>query len=197
MEECRAEAVALYLVSNKDILDIFKYTDPTEIEEIQHITFLIMAKAGLGGLQFYDPVTKKHGQAHMQARMGITNYLVDSGLARLEEIRGADGKLENVYVRVDREAVLKSGKDVAGKLLVELQVRKSTADGEGARKFYTALTTPKAGWEGEIRDIVLKKKLPRKIFVQPNTVIVNEETQLKDYPLTPAGVIESFIERGM
>ena len=57
--------------------------------------------------------------------------------------------------------MLDHGKEVAGKLLIELQVRKSTADGEGARKFYDELTTPFAGWEGEIRDLVIKKKQVR------------------------------------
>lgn len=33
-----------------------------------YVTFLIMARAGLRGLEYYDPATKKHGQAHMQAR---------------------------------------------------------------------------------------------------------------------------------
>ena len=46
-----------------------------------------------------------------------------------------------------------------GRLLIELQVRKSTADGEGAKEFYTELTRPPPEWEGEIRDLVLKKKL--------------------------------------
>jgi dipeptidyl-peptidase-3 len=55
--------------------------------------------------------------------------------------------------------VLKKGREAAGKLLVELQVRKSTADGAGAREFYTNLTKPIPGWEGEIRNIVLQKKL--------------------------------------
>lgn len=36
---------------------------------------------------------------------------------------------------------------------------------------------------------------PRKIFVQPNTFIENDEVVLKEYPLTIPGVIESFIER--
>ena len=27
-----------------------------------------MARAGIRALEFYDPKTKKHGQAHMQAR---------------------------------------------------------------------------------------------------------------------------------
>lgn len=36
---------------------------------------------------------------------------------------------------------------------------------------------------------------PRKIFVQPNTFVVDGKVQLKEYPLTGAGVIQSFIER--
>jgi dipeptidyl-peptidase-3 len=115
------------------------------------------------------------------SRLGITQFLIREGIAKLEEVRGSDGKLENVFVRVrhqcfsfhtnatttdhsiqvHREKVLSDGKDVVGKLLVELQVRKSTADGPGAREFYVNLTKPIPGWEGEIRDLVLKKKLVR------------------------------------
>ena len=112
-------------------------------------------------------------------------------------MRSADGTLENVYVRVDRAAVLARGRAAAGELLVELQVRKSTADGAGARAFYTALTTPLAGWDGAIRDVVLRKKQPRKVFVQPNTFVENGEVVLKEYPSTAEGVIESFIERAL
>ncbi|KAI0798039.1 aflatoxin-detoxifizyme [Abortiporus biennis] len=197
MEECRAETVALYLANNLDILKIFGYVDKQEIEEIVFITFLLMARAGLRALEFYDPQTKKHGQAHMQARLGITQHLIKSGIARLEEIRGADGSLENLYVRVNKQKVLAEGREAAGKLLIDLQVRKSTADGAGARQFYTDLTTPLPGWDGEIRNLVLKKKLPRKIFVQPNTFIVDGEAVLKEYPLTAVGSIESFIERDL
>lgn len=38
-------------------------------------------------------------------RLGITQHLIKSGIARLEEIRGADGKLENAYVRVSKVLV--------------------------------------------------------------------------------------------
>lgn len=62
------------------------------------------------------------------------------------------------YRQVDKNLVLTKGREVAGKLLIELQVRKSTADGPGAREYYNNLTTPIAGWEGEIRDLVLAKK---------------------------------------
>ncbi|KAG6849579.1 hypothetical protein H0H93_007282 [Arthromyces matolae] len=173
------------------------YTDKQSVEDIQYITYLLMARAGLRALEYYDPATQKHGQAHMQARLGITQHLINSGIARLEEIRNSDGQLENLYVRVDRKKVLEEGKDAVGKLLVSLQVYKSTADGPGAREFYNKLTKPLSGWDGDIRDLVLRKKLPRKIFVQPNTQLINDEVVLKEYPLTLAGVIESFIERNL
>jgi len=195
MEECRAEAVALFLISNTEILKVFDITDKKDVDDIQYITFLSMARAGLRGLEFYDPVTRKHGQAHMQARLGITQHLIKGGIARLEEIRGSDGDLEDLFIRVDRGKVLSHGKQVVGKLLVDLQVRKSTADGAGARQFYTQLTTPFPEWDKDIRDVVLRKKTPRKLFVQPNTFIQDGEVVLRDYPLTPAGVIQSFIER--
>ncbi|KAI0065345.1 aflatoxin-detoxifizyme [Artomyces pyxidatus] len=195
MEECRAETVALFLASNTSILEVFGYTTQKDIDDLVYITFLLMARAGLRALEFYDPQAKKHGQAHMQARLGITQHLIKNGIAYLEEIRDTAGNLENVYIRVDREKVLKQGKDVVATLLVDLQVRKSTADGAGARQFYTDLTTPLPGWDGEIRDIVLKKKQPRRLFVQPNTILENGEVVLKEYPLTAVGVIESFIDR--
>ncbi|KAJ6596888.1 aflatoxin-detoxifizyme [Mycena vulgaris] len=198
MEECRAEAVALYLCSNTEILNIFKYTDKKDIDDIQYISFLLMARAGVRALEFYDPATKKHGQAHMQARLGIMQHLLQSGLVSLEEVRDKDGILENLFVRVNRSRALSEGKTVMGKLLVELQVRKSTADGAGARQYYTNLTTPMDVFTPELRNLVLKKKLARKIFVQPTLFIdANGDVQLKDYPLTSAGVIESWIERKM
>lgn len=63
--------------------------------------------------------------------------------------------------QVDRSLVLSKGKAAVAKLLIELQVRKSTADAKGSREFYNNLTRPIPGWEGEIRDIVLRKKLVR------------------------------------
>ena len=65
------------------------------------------------------------------------------------------------FSQVDRSLVLSKGKEAVAKLLIELQVRKSTADAKGSREYYNNLTKPIQGWEGEIRDIVLRKKLVR------------------------------------
>jgi dipeptidyl-peptidase III len=117
-----------------------------------------------------------HEMTSLFGSLGITQHLIKGDIAWLEEVRGADGDLEDLYIRVrrghlevggsiylcphqvDRSKVLSHGKEVVGKLLVDLQVRKSTADGAGARKFYTHLTTPLPRWDKDIRDVVLRKK---------------------------------------
>lgn len=63
--------------------------------------------------------------------------------------------------------------------------------------FYKKLTTPPAQWISELRPLAIKKKLPRKCFVQPTTHIVDGEVVLREYPTTVEGVIESFIVRGL
>ncbi|GAA6015297.1 hypothetical protein JCM10207_008940 [Rhodosporidiobolus poonsookiae] len=197
MEECRAEAVALFLASNKDISAIFGFTGQ-DADELVYWTFVVMLRAGIRALEFYDPKTEKHGQAHMQARMGLALRMIENGLATVEFKRDADGKLVDAYARVDRQAVLERGSDVIGKLLVEIQVLKSTGDGPGATAFYKKLTSPPANWVSELRPLVIAKKLPRKVFVQPNTVLsADGEVTLKEYPITVEGVIESFVERAL
>ncbi|KAF9236417.1 peptidase family M49-domain-containing protein [Melanogaster broomeanus] len=181
MEECRAEA----------------YKDQADREDIVYVSFLLMARNGVRALEFYDPVTGKHGQAHMQARLGITKFMVNEGLVKLKKIYSADGILENLYIELDRKEVLQNGSKVMGKLLRQLQIRKSVADGAGARAFYTELTTPPADWVQEVKDVVLKKKLPRKMMLQSNTLVVDGKVELKEYPLTTAGMIESLIDRNL
>jgi len=184
----------MFLANHATILGIFGYTDAAVNEDIHYITFLHMARAGLRALEFYDPAAQKHLQAHMQARMGITLFMLKEGLVSLEEQR-EDGKLVQLYVKVDRARVLSEGTAVMGRLLVQLQVPKSIADGDGARAFYEALTHPPPAWEGEIRDLVIAQRLPRRKFVQPNSVLEGEDVVLKEYPLTKEGLIQSCLER--
>lgn len=91
-----------------------------------------MARAGIRALEWYNPTTKTHGQAHMEARLGITNWLIENKLASVEFVRNGEGQLVDAFVRVDKEETIKRGKEVMGRLLVEIQVRKSLGDGKGA-----------------------------------------------------------------
>ncbi|GAA5907639.1 dipeptidyl-peptidase III [Sporobolomyces salmoneus] len=198
MEECRAEAVAMYLASNPEILEIFGYNTQEEKDDCTYWSFLVMVRAGVRALEFYDPVKGVTEQAHMRARLGITNWLIDNKIASIEFVRDEkDGSLVDAYARVDRQACLSRSKEVMGKLLLEIQTRKSTGDRKGAEEFFDKLTKPTNEWVEELRPLVLSKKLPRKIFVQPNTRVIgdNEDVELIEYPVTVEGVIQSFVER--
>lgn len=59
----RAESVALYLATNKQILEIFSYKSQQDQDDLAYYMFLVMVRAGVRALEFYDPATGKHGQA--------------------------------------------------------------------------------------------------------------------------------------
>ncbi|KPV75592.1 uncharacterized protein RHOBADRAFT_26952 [Rhodotorula graminis WP1] len=198
MEEMRAESIALYLATNKQILEIFGFKTQQEQDDLAYHMYLIMARAGVLALTFFDPATGKHGQAHMEARHGILRWLVQHGIASVDFVRDGEGRLVDAHAKIDREACLAKGKEVMGKLLLEIQVRKSTGDGPGATKFYKELTKPDQVWVDELRPLVLAKKLPRKVFVQPNTRLTSSgDVELVEYPVTVEGVIQSFVERAL
>ncbi|SCV74412.1 BQ2448_6844 [Microbotryum intermedium] len=198
MEECRAEAVALYLASNREIQEIFEIKEQKDRDDLVYFTFLSMARAGVKALEWYDPVTGRHGQAHMEARHGITNWLMKHGIVSLEKKLDEQGQLVDAFARVNREACLGKGKKVMGDLLLHLQILKSTGDGPGATSFFKKLTTPSRAWIDELRPLVLSSKFPRKIFVQPNTVVgEGGEVELREYEVSLEGVVRSFVERGL
>lgn len=65
------------------------------------------------------------------------------------------------------------------------------------------MTSVDEWWAEKVRPLVLKKKVPRKVFVQANTVLVEDEggksggpkVVLKEYDATREGMIQSFAER--
>lgn len=69
-EECRAECVAMSLCPDYSILKIFGIGDGTEdinstAGDVLFVCYLQMARAGVAALQFWDPNSRKWGQAHM------------------------------------------------------------------------------------------------------------------------------------
>ena len=147
------------MCDNKEILKIFNYTTDEDCDTIRVMTYLTMARAGLRGLEFWNPATKKHGQAHMQARLGILRWLLKDQIVKLDIAMNGD-KVESAFVSVDRAAVLEGrGRDSISKLLVHLQVHKATGDTKAATEFYTELTTPDEEWSGALRDYVLANKV--------------------------------------
>jgi dipeptidyl-peptidase-3 len=183
------------------ILEIFGFGDGTEdisneAGDVLFAAYLQMARAGLVALEYWDPKTKKWGQAHMQARYSILRTFLDAGndfvkLAYTKE------DLSDLEIQLDRSKILSHGRPAVEKYLQKLHVYKSTADVEAGKGLYDDITSVDEWWGTKVRDIVLKNKIPRKVFVQGNTILEGDEVVLKEYEPTLEGIIQSFVERNV
>lgn len=202
-EECRAESVAMSLGSDFDVLSIFGFSGndmSSEAGEVMFVMWLSMARAGLASLQFYDPAHRKWGQAHCQARYSILQAMIlhGDGFCRLEYKEGeqADGSVSDIKIHIDRERIHSHGKPAVDLLLKQLQVFKATADLERGRALYEKYSGVDEFWATKIRPEVLRRKQPRKNFVQSTTFIDDSgKVTLKEYPVTPAGMIQSYADK--
>jgi dipeptidyl-peptidase-3 len=86
------------------------------------------------------------------------------------------------------------GRPAVASFLEKLQVYKATADVEQGTKLYTETTSVPDDWV-VMRDIVIRNKQPRKVFVQGNTFVNDGQVVLKEYEASPVGMIQSYIER--
>ncbi|THC96755.1 hypothetical protein EYZ11_003764 [Aspergillus tanneri] len=198
-EECRAECVAMALSCDFDILKIFGFGDGkedliNEAGDVLFVAYLQMARAGLVALEFWDPKTQKWGQAHMQARYSILRTFLDAG-GDFVKLAYTKDDLSDLEIHLDRSKILSHGRPAVEKYLQKLHIYKSTADVEAGKKLYDDITSVDEWWGTKVRDVVLKNKVPRKVFVQGNTILEGEEVTLKEYEPTLEGLIQSFAER--
>lgn len=127
----------------------------------------------------------------MQARYAILQALIKSGCVTVIPTGNS------LILELDRPKILSHGLPEMTKFLLAIQTYKATADAATGVAFYDKVTSVSEEWGSKYRDIVLKEKQPRKIFVQGNTFIEGDDVVLKEYPLTNEGLIQSFVERSL
>lgn len=187
-EECRAEAVGLYLSLEPEILKIFGH-EGEQAEEVLYVNWLSLVWAGAGkGLEMWEP-GRGWLQAHAQARFVLARVLIEAGVVKVTQPSEGD-----LLVTLDRSAIKTTGKEAISNFLLKLQIYKATADLKKATELYNhyaEVSEPWLSW----RSIVLAKKQPRKMFVQANTVLEGSNVSLKTYDVTPEGLIQSWVDR--
>ncbi|KAL8924078.1 MAG: hypothetical protein Q9208_004215 [Pyrenodesmia sp. 3 TL-2023] len=198
-EECRAECVAMALSCDFDILQIFGFGDgsvdmTSKAGDVLYTSYLSMARAGIAAVEFWDPKSRKWGQAHMQARFSILKTFLDAGQG-FTVLDYTKDDLSDLTIQLDREKILTVGRQAVEAYLQKLHVFKCTADYEAGKKLYEEMTDVDAWWAEKVRPEVLRRKTPRKVFVQANTVERNGKVELVEYEATCEGMIKSWAER--
>lgn len=198
-EECRAECVAMALSCDFDILKIFGFgsgeTDiNNEAGDVLYAGYLSMARAGIAALEFWDPKSRKWGQAHMQARFSILRTFLNAG-KEFCELEYTKDDLSDLTIRLERSKILSHGRPAVEKYLQQLHIYKATADVEAGTKMYNDITHVDDFFASKIRPVVLSKKQPRKVFVQANTLAEGDKVTLKEYEPTPEAMIQSYADR--
>ncbi|KAI5950257.1 YOL057W [Candida jiufengensis] len=197
-EECRAELVALYLILKDPVngLPILGITDEQDQKDIMYIATLMMIRAGLIGLEFWDPEAKKWGQPHMQGRFAIMKQLHKAGVFKFETSKS---DFSDLTIVIDESKLYdNTAVEALGEFLSTIHIYKSTANKVEGLKYYLDKSNVEEDY-GKFRDIVLKEKKPRKKLIQANTFIRGDgddsTVELVEYDESEAGMIQSFFER--
>lgn len=195
-EECRAELVALFLILAKpqEVLPIFDIFDEQSQKDVKLIATILMARAGVVGLEFWDPASKKWGQAHMQARFGIFKALYRAGVVSFKHTKPDFDDLELV---TDESKLDTAAVEALREFLHKLHVYKTTANVKEGLEFYDDMTEVTEEF-AKYRDVVLSKKLPRKQLIQANTILSADGTvEVREYEESEVGMIQSFVDRAV
>lgn len=132
----------------------------------------------------------------MQARFSILKCFLQAG-DNLVTLTSSKPDHDDLVITLDRSKIVSHGKPAVGKYLQKLNIYKATADVDGGTKMYADMTGVDDVMAG-YRDVVLRKKQPRKQFVEANTFLKGDgEVELKQYDATPEGLIQSYAERSL
>lgn len=181
------------------ILSIFGFGDGTEdingvAGDVLYVCYLSMARAGVAALQFWDPNSRRWGQAHMQARFAILQVFLEAG-PEFCELKYAKDDLSDMVIKLDRTKIESHGRKAINAFLQKLQVYKATADLGAGKALYEGITEVNEFYAQKLRPEVLRQAKPRKVFVQANTFLEGDEVVLKEYEASPEGLIQSFVDR--
>jgi len=130
----------------------------------------------------------------MRARFSILKCFLEAG-DEFVTLSSTKPDHDDLVITLDRSKIESHGKPAVGLYLQKLSIYKSIADVDTGTKLYTEMTT--VGEEMAVyRDVVLKKKQPRKNFVEANTFLKEDGgVELKQYDATCEGLIQSYVER--
>ena len=154
-------------------------------------------RKGIIGLTLYNDNTKKWGQAHTQGAWVFVQFLLKYQTSGQEILKIDLDEKENTFnIILNKNNLFEYGQDIAAKILLKLQVWKSTGDCEKAKEFYLKFSEVDEFFL-KIRKIIEDLKQPRRLELNNNLILdgINKAISIKIYNETFEGIIESFKDR--
>lgn len=192
-EECRADTCGYYLCTFKDVYSLFGFNDD-EVDRLLWVNVMCQFRKGIIGLPLYNPEAKRWGQAHTQGAFVLSMWIWKNQKSKIVdfEIIGDD---EDFRIHLDEQNLVKEGKELISKLLLVLQVYKSSGAVERGTAWYNEYSAVDAFFL-RIRNIVMKNQKPRRAVINNNLVRYSEKTiEPTCYPTTKEGLISSYADR--
>ncbi|RYP89132.1 hypothetical protein DL769_000180 [Monosporascus sp. CRB-8-3] len=173
VDECRAELVGAYLMDDPELLEMFGFSEASDIraEDLTYNLYQQLGVDGLRGLSNFNVHSGKWGQAHSRAHFAILKCLLLDGGGVITVTHNKPKKY--LTVRVDRSKI---------------------PDAAGCRTYYEELSRVDEEYL-DWRETVLANKPPPVIFVHANTFLDGDSVTLREYEPTIEGVIKSWAER--
>lgn len=193
-EECRADISGLFFGKSKLVTSIFGIKEE-EIDDVVFAKWTTHLRKGLLGSKYFNTTTKKWGQAHVQGAYVFFQFIKRNQMQN-NPIVTIELKDEDFVIKVDKHAIKEYGHNLVSKLLLSLNIWKSTASIKEARDFYESHSEV----DEEIlklREIVIKHTPKRGLTVNHNLKL-NESTgkiEIIEYEENCLGIIKSYIDR--
>ena len=159
--------------------------------------FLGHARKGIVGLPIYNPENKKWGQAHTQGAFVFTNFILKNQNKEnpIFTIQLSNDE-KDFKILLNKDNMMKFGRDLVSKILLNLHIWKCTSDCESAEKFYDEYSHVD-DFMLKIRKICVDNEKPRRFELYHNLKLSEDGKNVTviEYPETVEGIIESNVDR--
>lgn len=195
-EECRADISGIYFGSMPNVHKIFNVKEE-DGDNIIYCLWTNQLRRGFVGSKFFNPGTNKWGQAHVQGAYVFTQFVLRNQNKENPIVSVSFNEDETDFtINVSKSAIIEYGTELLTKMLVKLNVWKSTGNEKDGREFYSSHSQVDE-FISKVRDIVIKK-LPKRSLTINNNLNVNSETgdiEVKEYEESCLGLIQSYVDR--
>lgn len=114
-EECRADAIALYLMCNEQIMNVFYPNRQDEWKDIVYVAWYNELCSGIRGLNSHSD--NRWGSPHAHGRFVILQVLLQQK-KDIVNILVQDGTSKSIKVTLNKELIYTHGKDALGSFLL-------------------------------------------------------------------------------